>query len=235
MSSGRHAAAKPKKAGAKRAGPGRPPLISDEKLLEVAREVFLERGIRATTLEVAQRAGASEGVIFHRFKSKDALFRAAMRFDMRELPGLLLTTLRTEAEKELEIRETLIQIATVMIELGQVALPLLMMSWSNPCAGPVHTTEEHADFRSVIKHFAAYFEAKMAEGKLREVDAEILTRTFLGATHHYCMAQLFVADGAALPLPQGMFVRGLVDLLLTGAEPTKALGEPTSERYRLRR
>ena len=70
-------------------------MISKERLLEVAREVFLELGIRATTLEVAMRAGVAEGTIFHRFKSKDELFWAAMRFDPEEglafverLPGL---------------------------------------------------------------------------------------------------------------------------------------------------
>src|SRR5687767_6927832 len=60
---------------------GRPPVISNERLLEVAREVFLELGIRATTLEVASRAGIAEGTIFLRFKSKEELFRAAMQFD----------------------------------------------------------------------------------------------------------------------------------------------------------
>ena len=43
-------------------------MISKERLLVVAREVFLELGIRATTLEVAMRAGVAEGTIFHRFK-----------------------------------------------------------------------------------------------------------------------------------------------------------------------
>ena len=60
---------------------GRPPTIDSEKLLAAAREVFLERGIRATTLEVAQRARVSEGSLFHRFKTKEALFRAALRLE----------------------------------------------------------------------------------------------------------------------------------------------------------
>src|SRR5215204_535534 len=60
---------------------GRPPVISTERLLAVAREVFLELGIRATAAEVATRAGIAEGTIFHRFKSKEELFRAAMNFD----------------------------------------------------------------------------------------------------------------------------------------------------------
>lgn len=232
MTSVRRPVGQPRKVGAKRAGPGRPPLISDERLLEVAREVFLERGIRATTLEVAQRAGASEGVIFHRFKSKDALFRAAMRFEARELPGLLLTTLQTEAEKDLEIRETLIRIASVMIELGRTALPLLMMSWSNPNAGAAHCAEEHSGFRELIKHFAAYFEARMSEGKLRRVDAEILARTFMGATHHYCLTQIFAEESGVLPLPEGMYIREFVDLLLKGAEPSRPDGAPVTRRRR---
>ena len=60
---------------------GRPPVISQERLLEIAREVFLELGFRATTAEVASRAGVAEGTIFLRFKSKAELFRAAMQFD----------------------------------------------------------------------------------------------------------------------------------------------------------
>lgn len=219
----------------KRAGPGRPPLISDERLLEVAREVFLERGIRATTLEVAQRAGASEGVIFHRFKSKDALFRAAMRFDFHDLPRLLLAAVQAEADKDLEIRETLIRMGSVMLEIGRLALPLLMMAWSNPNASPIHSAKEHSGFREVIKHFAAYFEAKMSEGKLRRVDAEILARTFMGATHHYCLTQLFAAETGVLPMPEGMYIRGLVDLLLTGAEPAKPASHPASVRRRVLR
>src|SRR3954463_6836410 len=56
----------------------RPVSIKDETIIAAAREVFLERGIQATTAEVAERAGVSEGSVFKRFKSKVDLFRAAM-------------------------------------------------------------------------------------------------------------------------------------------------------------
>src|SRR6188768_505357 len=68
---------------------GRPPVISSERLLEVAREVFLELGIRATTAEVASRAGIAEGTIFHRFKSKEELFHAAMNVDPNAVVSLV--------------------------------------------------------------------------------------------------------------------------------------------------
>src|SRR5688572_23503921 len=68
---------------------GRPKVISDEALLAIAREVFLERGIRATTAEVAERAGIAEGTVFLRFKSKDALFRAAVCVDPGTMPAFV--------------------------------------------------------------------------------------------------------------------------------------------------
>ncbi len=57
---------------------GRPTILSDEKILSAARRVFLERGIRATTAEVAREAGVAEGSLFKRWKTKHALFFAAL-------------------------------------------------------------------------------------------------------------------------------------------------------------
>ena len=59
----------------------RPTVIRNEAILQAARDVFLERGILATSAEVAQRAGVSEGSLFKRFKTKADLFRAAMGLD----------------------------------------------------------------------------------------------------------------------------------------------------------
>src|ERR1700730_15422515 len=56
----------------------RPVSIKTETIIEAARQVFLERGIQATTAEVGERAGISEGTIFKRYKSKIDLFHAAM-------------------------------------------------------------------------------------------------------------------------------------------------------------
>lgn len=203
----------------KRPARGRPPRISTEALLDVARDVFLELGIRATTMEVARRAGVSEGVIFHRFKSKDALFREAMRFDLDDVPKRVAGLV--DGLETTEIREALIRVASALLEIGRVAIPLMMMSWSNPDRGDACQAEtKRADYLEMVKRLAGFFQARMDEGKLRRVDSEIFTRTFLGAIHHYCMSQLVAASEAqAITLPDDMFVRGLVDLLLVGAAP----------------
>lgn len=214
---------------------GRPPTIDSEKLLEVAREVFLERGIRATTLEVAERAGVSEGAIFHRFKSKEGLFGAAMRLDQNDVPQLLMKELAGLGE--LEIQEALIQLATTLLEVGRIALPLMMMSWSNPSlCGATPCDNNRENYRKFIKQLAAFFEGQMNQGTLRRLDAEVVARTFLGSVHHYCMSRLIASDSPGVMIPEGMFVRGLVDLLLNGASPgASPILEPSPRRSRQRR
>jgi AcrR family transcriptional regulator len=194
---------------------GRPPVIDSARLLAVAREVFLERGIRATTLEVAERAGVSEGLLFHRFRSKEGLFAAAMNFDAEKAPRLLHDALRDI--EGLEVREGLVKLSTTLLEIGRIALPIMMMSWSNPgLSGETPFDKKRAGFRQFLKAFGAYLEGKMDAGELRRVDAEVLARTLIGAVHHYSMTRtLMEADDVVIP--EGMFVRGLVDVLLNGA------------------
>jgi AcrR family transcriptional regulator len=182
----------------------------------VAREVFLERGIRATTLEVAERAGVSEGSLFHRFKSKEGLFSAAMDFDREDAPSRLLKAI--EGIQGMETREAIVKLATTLLEIGRVALPILMMSWSNPqpCSMPGFD-KKRSKFREVIKGVAAYFEGEMQRGKLRQMDAEVLARTLLGSVHHFAMTRILLEEGDGALMPEGMFVRGLADLILNGA------------------
>lgn len=195
----------------------------------MARDVFLERGIRATTLEVAERAGVSEGVLFHRFKSKEGLFSAAMDFDREEAPRRVLKAI---GELDgLEVREAIVRLATMLVGVGRVALPIMMMSWSNPqpCAMPPFD-KNRSKFREILKALGGYFEQQMEHGKLRQVDSEVLARTLLGAVHHFVLTRILLEEGDSAAMPEGMFVRGLTDLLLNG---TVALEAPPPRNARL--
>lgn len=213
-------------------GRGRPPTIDSERLLAVARDVFLERGIRATTLEVAERARVSEGAIFHRFKSKEALFSAAMNFDREEAPQRMLQAI--EELEGLEPREAIIRLATTLVEVGRVALPIMMMSWSNPqpCAVPPFD-QKRSKFRQILKALGAYFEQQMERGKLRQMDAEVLARALLGAVHHFVLTRILLEEGDGAAMPEGMFVRGLAELLLNGALVAEA-PPPRNSRFAAR-
>ena len=191
---------------------GRPPVISRERLLDVAREVFLELGIRATTAEVAHRAGIAEGTIFHRFKSKEELFRAAMQFDpeqalafVERLPSLAGTG---------ELRATLISFAEEFLHIGRVAVPVMMLSWSNPesqlCSPRAEQRSER--FRRVIHAIRAFFEVEIRAGRLPRKNPEVLARMLLGSLHHFCVSE-HVAPGAC-GSSLTSFARDVVDVLL---------------------
>lgn len=58
---------------------GRDPERSRQAILDAAREVFVENGFTgARTSEIARRAGAPQGLIYHYFESKELLFDAVM-------------------------------------------------------------------------------------------------------------------------------------------------------------
>ena len=211
---------------------GRPPSIDQEKLLGIARDLFLEKGIRATTQEVADRAGVSEGAIFHRFKTKEALFKEAMGFDIGSIPRRMTEAI-LQAE-EFEIREALIHVAMTMLDIGREAVPMMMMSWSNPdCNGQFPAEAHRTAFETMLKRFAQYFEVQMAEGKMRKMDGEIVTRVFMGALHHYHMVKMMLGPANDRLLPEGMFVRGLVDLILGGGAPVPPADASTRRLSRL--
>lgn len=72
----------------RRAGrPGRPPRALagevDVRILDAARQVFLERGLAGSSMdEIAARAGAGKPTIYARFPGKEALFTAVVMRDV---------------------------------------------------------------------------------------------------------------------------------------------------------
>jgi AcrR family transcriptional regulator len=191
-------------------------VISRERLLEIAREVFLEHGIRATTAEVATRAGVAEGTIFLRFKSKVDLFRAAMQFDPDQAMAFV-EALPARAGSS-DLRATLCDFAEGFLRLGRVAVPVMMMTWSNPDqTGCVDRSSERGQrHRRVLGALQRFFELELASGRLREVDAELLARMLMGSLHHFVMAEV-VAGGPVGHLNAEQYAAQVVDVLLRAA------------------
>jgi AcrR family transcriptional regulator len=181
---------------------GRPPVITNERLLEVAREVFLEKGIRATTADVAERAKVSEGTVFHRFPTKEAVGVGVLRTN-------------------------LVEIGVRMLEIANVAMPLALMAWSNP--GSEFSYEKlargDAGVDRRIDVFRRFFAAEQAGGRIAPaVDPNILARTFVGGLHHHCLAETLFPQGELSRATRQAFVEGLVTLLLDGASASRSKG-----------
>jgi AcrR family transcriptional regulator len=70
--------------------PSAPALRADaarnrERIVAAAIEVFAERGLEASTAEIAQRAGLGEATLFRRFAHKDELITAIVETQMDEV------------------------------------------------------------------------------------------------------------------------------------------------------
>jgi AcrR family transcriptional regulator len=207
---------------------GRPITLSDEKILSAARRVFLERGIRATTAEVAREAGVAEGSLFKRWKTKHELFFSALALSDEE-PACLrsLTALVGKGD----VRQNLNEIGLQTIEFYRKIIPLVMMSWSNPAPNgfPPHFDKPNSKPVQFLRKVAGYFEAEMKKGRIARSDAEVLARNFLGSLWHFAFFET-VAVSDELPMPAEMFLRSLVNMLWNGVRPKKGASAKESVR-----
>ncbi len=195
----------------------RPVVIRDADIIQAAREVFLERGFRATSAEVAERAGVSEGSIFKRFKTKFELFRAAMV----ELEGPAFLHELPERLGRDDMRGQLERLALDVIAHFRVITPLSLMAWSNPGDDglPCMASEPDPPPLRMLRAITGYFDGAMRAGLLRQHEPEIVARTFLGSLHNFVVFELLFKSHDPPPFSDEAFARGLVELFLTGALP----------------
>ena len=199
---------------------GRPQRIRDGDILEAARQVFLSHGVHATTLDVAKRANISEASVFKRFKTKSALFCAAMRPRL-EIPTRLATLPARAGQRP--VATALEEAGHAVLEVLRVVLPTTMMAWSNRQAGPLELTGQ-ASQRETLEPLASFFEREMDLGRLRAGDPEIVARAFVGGIADYVVTETLKSGAYPTALSPQKYVRGLIDLILNGAavSPTRS-------------
>ncbi|WP_045234080.1 TetR/AcrR family transcriptional regulator [Deinococcus pimensis] len=186
----------------------RPQTITNEQILAAAREVFAENGFSATTAEIARRAGISEGTLFKRFATKEALFEEAIGlhearewFDhLRRLDG------------HCDVRDTLRAIGHTFVDRGRELMPRMLMLWSRGHAPPLPHPPDHPDpMGDVSREIAAYLRRARGHGALREdTDPDALAVAFLGALMQFVMLEIVRPDSLG-----GLEARGYVDTVVT--------------------
>jgi len=193
----------------------RRPTISTAEILTSAREVFFERGADAPTAEIARRAGVSEGSIFRRFPTKQALFLAAMGID--KAPPWLEHLDRLGGD---DLREELAELALQIIEGTREMLPRMMMTWSTQ-SPPRMPGEAHAVPVRIISAVSDFLDRQMRAGRLRVAHPEIVARAFVGTLVHFVFFETMGIEMAGA-IDARTFARSLVDTLWQGIQPQVA-------------
>ncbi|MEO0647435.1 MAG: TetR/AcrR family transcriptional regulator [Cyanobacteria bacterium J06650_10] len=193
----------------------RPRKITTEQILKAAQAVFLKKGFGASTQEIATTAGISEGSIFKRFPTKEALFIAAM--GMSKVSSVISFIESMAGQGDLQ--ENLKEIGLKMIGFIQELLPKMMMVRSKGRPLPPMLTESGiAPPVRVIKALTALFEKEINLGRMRCSQPQIVAMMFLGSMTEY----VFLTQASA-PLPSTeVYVGSVVDVLWNSIQPDSA-------------
>ena len=186
--------------------------ITTSQILEAARAVFLEQGINATTVDVANRAGISSASIFKHFPSKDALFLAAMTAS----PGIIWNAELEAAIGHGDPKADLLLIAKRIAEYTAELLPRLMLLRSAGLQGSPPRVEH--DFVALT----TYLGREMALGRIARGDPTVPALALLHANAGYAMS--VAVQSTALSFDMSGFLEDFVLMLWQGLEPRDKLG-----------
>ncbi|MEH1846669.1 MAG: TetR/AcrR family transcriptional regulator [Nostoc sp.] len=205
----------------------RTPRITNQQILEAARQVFLQQGFGASTLEIAQQAGISEASIFKRFSTKEKLFLAAM--GIPEKPPWV-NELESLCGKG-NFKENLINICFQIMEFYREVLPRVMMLRSR--GNPITELEgKEPKPMQEVKVLTAFLEHEINQGRLRPCNAKTVAHILLGSMMNYVFLEQISSQVTIptieLPLNSGdsttevsPFVHSLVDIVWQGIAPSQ--------------
>ncbi|MEQ9502912.1 MAG: TetR/AcrR family transcriptional regulator [Deltaproteobacteria bacterium] len=190
----------------------RPTRIDQAALLAVARELFLTHGYDVSTAQIAKAAGCSEGTLFKRFKTKEALFHEAMGIPELDFEGLLGGVVGQG-----DFQESLTSVCLEIVDYLRLLVPRVMRLWAHETTQPSRFMQRKRGPRAALAAFARYFEAEMELGRIAPVEPEVLARVFMGSLHNYVFLELI---GVSTRMSARTYVTELVAMIHDGIAPT---------------
>jgi AcrR family transcriptional regulator len=192
---------------------GRRKLVQDDELLAVAREVFVEQGIAASTREIARRAGISEAVIYQRHPTKAHLFFAAM-----VPPASNVETLLAARANDISVVEQLEGIALGMMGYFREVTPILVRLVTHPEFDLEKFAQGHPDspFGRMHLGLIQYLESQRKRGSIVAENMGPAALTLFAALHSLAFLERLGVHGGKF---DEATIRAMVRSLWTGLAP----------------
>ena len=173
-----------------------------DRVLEVAKEAFTRSGADASLDDIAKQAGVGAGTLYRHFPSREALIEAVYRTEVEKL-----------AAAERHLAETMPPIealrAWMLLFVDYIATKKIIAPALNALVG-VHATVFEASYTQIWEAIRALVKRAIKSGDIRkDLDAIDLLRALIG-----------VSNVASSP-DWKQSARRLVDILITGSQPTK--------------
>jgi AcrR family transcriptional regulator len=186
--------------------------ITDQQIIEAARETFLELGFAAPSSEIARRAGVSEGTIFKRFRTKEELFVAAVGFP----DGAMWFEKAETMIGQGNLRENLIELSLEIFNAAREVMPRIFMVISRGNAPMNHPQGTDSPMNLAMDSLTKLFAGEIKLGRMRQINPEIAALMLLGALMH--RVQLEVMFSRAVIDPADL-VRAVIDAFWQGIAP----------------
>src|SRR5258708_36464009 len=176
---------------------GRPKIIDDDRLLAVARAVFVRDGAAGSTREIAEKARISESALFKRYSTKATLFLAAMA-----PPAIAAGAILADAKGITDPRKALRVIAGSLLDFFRKLIPVMMPLTQNPLIGP-ETVRHHfgeSAAERMVQEVAAYLAELHRTGKTAPAaNPAAVAGLLVAATHSIAQFEIMGLHGGAVP------------------------------------
>jgi AcrR family transcriptional regulator len=213
--------------------PGRPTL-SDEQLLDIALDLFLEYGFERTSIDaITAAAGMAKRTVYARYGDKETLFKAALA---RAIEDWMVPVAQLRAAEAGDLEKTLLTIAQMLLAniLSPAGLRLLRLSNAVSVSMPeIAASNTRMGTEPTLAYLADLFRRRLLPADAPAPEADEAALAFLH----------LVVGGPASTAAWGVTMeeeaierhtRYCVRLFLHGALPTQGSGAIERENRRLK-
>ena len=167
------------------------------RIIEAAADIMYHKGItRATTKEIARRAGCSEGNLYNHFGSKEEIFLAILNEQLPEFVPLLAAL--PDRVGKATVKATLCEIARAALRFFNQSVPMGAAFFSERTLLARHRAllkERNAGPHKFNEAISAYLQAEQANGRLKaEVDPPTVADLLLGACFMRAYWRQFIGE-----------------------------------------
>lgn len=190
---------------------GRHKTISDERVLQIACDLFGKGGHTVTTRQVADAAGISEAILYQRFGSKDDLFFAAMRPREPDIDALL-----GPADPTGDPRKYLRTVTIRIADYFGTAIPLALRVMTHPSFDSASLARAQPTPATMIRDgLTLRLKSVAKRGKITRGSEAATARVLVSVAHDWAL------NGVLSPASKSSTARlvELIDVIWNGARP----------------
>ncbi len=191
-----------------------------ERILDAAADIMRTDGIaRATTKEIAKRAGFSEAALYKHFSDKPEIFLAVVR---ERLPRLLTVLQRLENNiGRGNVRDNLADVVAAALAFYDESFSMVVGIFSERRLLEAHRDGIHrlgAGPEVPNRTLAAYLRAEQRHGRVsQDADPDAVASLLLGACLQRAFFRVFAGEPALTGIPD--IATTLVNVVIDGIEP----------------